>query len=240
MDISFWTQFNPKIEIAHTTKKYFNQYLYKLVVYAPGGRTIESKDIANTIEHRKVWDKDMNHFGWWGRKTRDLEDADIAFLEHIRQLKQDQTINKRIRVEEPWIQIYTESEDDLVEIVDQEPGLFKKYAHGLAGPEDSYIAEILNSGAIIKKTDNGYRYKVILKDGFYSQEVRGQLYNYFNTADKETVKITGGLSRALQSPGGYMWSLYFYANDLAIITFLNLISPGLVTNIHELVVPPTK
>ena len=239
MDTLYWTQFNPKIEIAHTTKKYFNQYLYKLVVYAPGGRTIDSKDIANAIEHRKVWDKDMNHFGWWGRRTRDLEDADIEFLEHIRRLKQDCNIKKRIRVEEPWIQIYAESEDALVDIINQEPILFKKYVHGLAGPENKETAEILNSGAIIKKVDNGYRYKVIIRDGFYSREVREQLWNYFNAAG-ESVKITAGFGRALQSPSGYMWSLYFYADDLSIITFINLISPGLITNIHELVIPPTK
>jgi len=241
MDISYWIQFNPKIEISHTTKKYFNRYLYKLVVYVPGGRAIDSKDIVGTIEHRKVWDRDLNHFGWWGRRTRDLEAADIDFLEHIKQLKQDRTINTRVRVEEPWIQIYTESEDDLVEIVDQSPVLFKKYTHGLSGPEDSATAEILNSGAIIKKTDNGYRYKIILKDGFYPIETKQQLCNYFDSAGKDTVKMTGGLRRALQSTtSGYMWSLYFYSNDLTMITFLNLISPGLVTNIHELVVPPTK
>lgn len=240
MDTLFWTQFNPKIELVNTTKKYFNQYLYKLVVHAPGGRAIDTKDIFASIEHRKIWDKDMNRFGWWGRKSRNLESADIDFLEIIKNLKQDRTTNKKIRVEEPFIQIYTETESDLIDIINSEPQMFKQHIRVIAGPANSTTADILNSGAIIKKSNNGYRYKVIIRDGFYAQGVRDQLWNYFNNANKEEIKFTAGLERSLRSNSGYMWSLYFYANDLSIITFINLISPGMVVNIHELVVVPDK
>ena len=113
MDISYWTQFKPKLTVEYTTKKYFNQYLYKLVVYAPCGRTIDSKrDIADHVENRKIWDRDINRFGHWGLRTaKDLDNTDIAFLEVLRTVKNCNPDRLKFRIEEPEIQIYAKDKN---------------------------------------------------------------------------------------------------------------------------------
>jgi hypothetical protein len=213
-----------------------------MVVYAPGGRVVNFPgDISNTIANRLIWDRDINYFGHWGMKTRLLKDADIAFLEHIRTVKQTSLPYIKIRVEEPYIQFYTETAEQLKDIVKENAKLFKKHIISVTGPTDSNAIDVLNSGAIIKRTGNGYKYKVMIRDGHYSAEVRTQLKNYFDSIDKEYVKITAGLDRYLQPMySGYMWNSYFYLNDLSIVTFINLISPSFILNIHELVVIADK
>ena len=188
MDTSFWTNINPKIEIVPTTKKYYNQYLYKLVVRAPGGRSIETNgSISDHIENRKVWDRQINQFGWWGRNNKELELADTEFLNIIRDIKNNSSIKLKVRIEEP------------------------------------------------------YRYKIMIRDGRIPLETKNSILNYLNGLGPEHVRIPRNLQQTLENnKHGYIWGCYFYANELSDITFLSLIAPELISNIHELVVLTNK
>ena len=243
MDTLFWTQCNPNVAIDYTTKKYFGRYLYKIVVYAPAGRLIDSKDsLDQALEHRRHIVKNINYGGYWGmRRNRDLDRADIAFLEKLRNFRHDKSLNIKLRVEEPRIQIYCNSEDELKDLVNAHFSQTEKfYIESFSGPESAYSENLLNSGAIIRRTDIGYRYKVIIKDGRYSSEVKSQLLSYLKNVGNEQVKLpTTGLEMLSKSTG-FIWNLYFYTNDLNVITFINLISPGIVSNSHELVIATHK
>jgi hypothetical protein len=116
----------------------------------------------------------------------------------------------------------------------------KQYVRSISGPADQAAESVLNAGAIIRKENNGYRYKIILKDGRYTAEIKQNLLAYLENQGPEQVQISSSARVMLSKSTGYVWNLYFYSNDVNTITFLNLISPGIVSNYHELVVLSNK
>jgi hypothetical protein len=242
MDTSFWIQCNPKITVDHTTKKFYGKFLYKLVVYCPAGRLIDAKgSMPDALEHRRTVAKNINHGGWWGRRNTDLENADVEFLTMLKDVRHDQGMGIKLRVEEPMIQIYADSESALQTFVNTHfLGNQKNYVRSISGPMDSEAEAVLNSGAIIRKENNGYRYKIILKDGRYTAGIKQSLLAYLENQGPEQVQLSSSARVMLSKSTGYVWNLYFYSNDVGVITFLNLISPGIVSNYHELVVLSNK
>lgn len=243
MDTSFWIQCNPKTTVEHTTKKYFGQYLYKLVVYCPAGRLIDSKGaMTDALEHRKQVTKHINHAGWWGnRLNKDLINADVEFLTMLREIRLDRSLGLKLRVEEPMIQIYAKSDMDLQNLVNAHFSTGQRqYVRAIAGPKDTDAEAVLNSGAIIRRENNGYRYKIILKDGRYSPAIKQNLLQYLENQGPEQVRLSKTAKEMLSKSTSFVWNLYFYSNDVNVTTFLNLISPGIVSNYHELVVLDNK
>jgi hypothetical protein len=212
-----------------------------MVVYCPVGRAIDDKNsVERAVEHRRIISKNVG--GWWGQRlSLGLENANIKMLNYMRVIRQQKLPGIKMRIEEPRIQFYAETEEQLLNIVQTyiDSG-DHQHIESIAGPKDTESEVILNSGGIIRKRDIGYTHKVILKDGKYPQEVRTGLLNYLNNLGKETAKIPDGLLKMLGNQSGFIWSAYFYVNDPSIVTFVNLMYPTLVSNIHELVVAPTK
>jgi hypothetical protein len=239
MDTSAWIQYNPNITVEHTTKKYYNKYLYKIVVYCPAGRLIDSKrPMPDELEHRKSVYKHINQSGWWGhRHNKDLDNADIPLLETLRDLRRTSgTTGIKLRVEEPRVQIYAATETELIELVNTHLLLYVSNIESVAGPANDEAANILNSGAIIRKTDNGYTHKIILRDGKYGAEVKEIMLNYLHSLQIEQVGVPDSCRQMFSKSSSYVWNCYIYTNDPSITTFLNLIQPGIVSNCHELVV----
>lgn len=237
MDTLFWTRCSPNITVEHTTKKYYGKYLYKIVVYCPAGRLVDAKGpMDKELEHRKSIYKHINQSGWWGhRHNRDLDNADIPLLETLRTIRKT-VAGIKLRVEEPRIQIYANDENDLIQLVNDHLKPFSKNIEAISGPSDDQAAAVLNSGAIIRKTDNGYTHKVILRDGRYGSEIKETILNYLDNLHIETVGIPKSCREMFGKSSSYVWNCYFYTNDPSVTTFLNLIQPGLVSNCHELVV----
>jgi len=243
MDTSFWIQCNPNLTIEHTTKKYFGKFLYKLVVYCPAGRLIDSKGpMSDALIHRRNIAKNVNYGGWWGRKiNKDLDHADVEFLNMLRDIRHDRSSGLKLRVEEPLIQIYADSNQSLQNFINTHfSAEQKKYVQSVSGPKDDNAADILNSGAIIRREHNGYRYKILLKDGRYTPAVKHSLLQYLDNQGPEQVQLSRVSREMLSKTTSFVWNFYFYCNDTSIITFLNLISPGIVSNCHELVVLENK
>lgn len=237
MDTSFWIRCNPKVTVEHTVKKFYGKFLYKIVVYCPAGRLVDAKGtMPDALEHRKNIYKHINHSGWWGhRHNRDLDHADIQLLETMRGIRRSNSSIK-LRVEEPRIQIYAASEDELVNLVLDHLQPFVKNIESVAGPANEEAVDVLNSGAIIRKTDNGYSHKVILRDGRYGPEVKDTVLQYLDSLQIEIVGVPASCRNMFTKSTSYVWNCYFYTNDPSVTTFLNLIQPGIVSNIHELVV----
>lgn len=244
MDTSFWIRFNPKITVEHTVKKYFGKYLYRLVVYAPAGRLIESKSsMADALTHRLSITKSINYGGYWGNngywasRNKDIDNADIEFLDCIRDIKHDKPAGIKMRVEEPRVQIYADTETALQDVVAQ---YFKpehyQYIESVSGPADADAETLLNAGAIIRRKDNGYRYKILLRDGRYGAQVKSQLLQYLTGLELDQVLIPKSMIDTLEGKSAYTWNLYFYSNDLSLNTFISLINPDLILNHHELIV----
>ena len=65
---------------------------------------------------------------------------------------------------------------------------------------------------------------------------RSQLLGYLESLGLDEAKISTGVKSMLSSSYDGFWSTWFYANDEKIVTFLELIRPGIVLNIHPIVV----
>jgi len=239
MDTLFWIQCNPKISVEHTAKKYFGKYLYRLVLYAPASRLIHSKgSIEQDLQYRRTF----NHGGSWRYKNfaNSADNANVEFLEKMRDVKHDKSLNVKLRAEEPRIQVYANNEQDLKDITTTYLFNYHTQIETISGPEDSAAEQILNSGAILKKNDLGYRYKVILKDGRYDTKIKQQLVEYLDNMGRDLVRIPRGTYDMLSKPTSYMWNCYFYSNDERINVFVDLMIPGIISNCHELVIKPHK
>jgi hypothetical protein len=235
MNRKFWTNYNPHIIIEDTAKKYFGRYLYKIVLRAPGGRLIDSKgSIEEALEHRREINKNINR--WWSRgNINDLDKADVALLTTLRELRHSSLL--KMRIEEPRVQIYAATEKELENLViDHLRDFPHSYIEAVSGPKDTQAEKILNSGAIIKKTDIGYRYKVVIRDGRYGSDIKTSILQYLQKLDKDQVHLSKGGENMLSNKSNYVWNLFFHCNDLSICTFLELIQPGLILNSHEIIV----
>jgi hypothetical protein len=155
----------------------------------------------------------------------------------LRDIKHDKPAGIKLRVEEPRVQIYADSEAKLQDLVKTyfDPSHFN-YIESFSGPADSAAEAVLNNGAIIRKKDNGYRYKVLFRDGRYGAEVKKQLLGYLLNLDQATIGIPKSTIDMLENHSSYIWNLYFYSNDLSLNTFIALINPALILNHHELIV----
>jgi hypothetical protein len=208
------------------------------VVYAPGGRCIGYKctSIKDAVTHRKNMAQVYNYAGSWRDRYdhKQLTNINIDFLEKIKQIKQDFKQDLRIRIEEPYINLYTDSIDTLKEIVGRFNAAESKYIESINYPASKEIADLLNAGSILTKTSNDYSHKVFLRDGRYAPETKLQILNYLDGLG-DIVKLSPGSRDMLSKPYPSIWGVFFYTNDPNIIAFLALISPAIILNIHELV-----
>jgi hypothetical protein len=242
MDISSWIQFNPKITVDHTRKKFFGKYLYKIVLYAPAGRLVDGKrSLEIDLEHRLGIAQHISQSWWHQRANKDIDKVDLGLLEKIKILRSNCPTGIKLRIEEPRIQIYANTEQQLIDIMQLQIGSqYYNYIESISGPADADAEELLNSGAIIRKKDTGYQYKVILRDGRYGQEVKQNMLQYLQNLDETTVHLPKGCRDMLSTSNSYAWNLYFLTNDPQVTSFLSLIQPGIVSNIHELVILQNK
>jgi hypothetical protein len=230
-------QLNPEVKILHTTKKFYDQYLCKILIYAPGGRSmLRSGDIAEHLEWRSMLQGRMGGaIGWLLLRGSDLENASPAFLDVLRTLKKNSSLNLKFRIEEPHVQIYAETPRDLKTVMGQLVG-YHNYVKSVCLPESDLAEEVLNSGKIIRRADTGYQYKITLRDGHrYDAQTLVALKSFLE-AQGDEVRVSEAMMRKLSKTHGFLYSCYFYARDPVIVNFINLIHPDLVANIHELVV----
>jgi hypothetical protein len=241
MDTLFWTQFNSEVTIKPVTKKYFSLYLYKLSVYAPAGRVIEKnwQNIDEALARRKeIADRNIHWGGSWFRAGSSTNGADPVFLSLLGRLRHE-TENVRFRIEEPYVSIYAQSEQELKDLVTNNFNSDQlKYIRDVFGPTSADAELALNSGAIIRKQESGYKYKVIIRDGKYSQEVKEALYNYLMNSGETS--LSKGCQEQLIKSFSYIWNVFFYTNDPDIVHFINLIAPNSIANIHELIILADK
>ncbi len=237
MDTSFWTKLSPNIIREATTKQYFGRYLHKLVLEVPGGRAINVKgneSIAIYLQERMATQRTYNYAGSWGNyKLNELHQAVPDQLDALRDIKDRYRNDVKFRVEEPWMQIYAETEDMLKVIAASfEPDLQKKIR--IVGSPAAGTENLLREGKIlVNGNKTPYKYKILMRDGTYPIDIKTRVLEYL-TNDEVGCKVSKGTERMFTNNSTYIWGCFFYTNDLRVITFLKLLCPDLVGKIHEL------
>ena len=135
------------------------------------------------------------------------------------------------------IQFYSDSQDTLKEIAHEftYPHDYRSCVKEINGPESVEQAEILLTGAIIRRNTPDYRYKVVLRDGRYTIDIKKQVLAYLENLGDQ-IRITPKCQEMLASPYVHCWGVFFYTDDPDLTIMLRMIAPDLVGNIHELIV----
>lgn len=250
MDTSRWIQLNSNVQFHKTRKLFYNKYLYRISFRLPGASIIKynktPEQIENKIELRKKWDDQFKNPDF--EKLHRIYPSILSLpkpkyfsnqivIEQLQWWADTLEKNSSIiyRVEEPKISVYGGDADELFDIFKDEP-LLPDSLLDVCLPSSSEAEEALSKGNIIVKHVIGYTHKVILKDAVLSithkkLESRKNVLEYLESLGEE-IKIPQYTKHALKNA----WSTqsYFYCKDPKIVTFLELISPGIVANIFEL------
>lgn len=234
-----WTALNPTCKVKSTTKKYFNKYLFKAVLYLPGGRIIRKDDssrlsINQLVELRKrVYESNkMGYFspGWWSRSsTRHIADIKVLQLEYWHNVIRENNQNIKYRIEEPWMQLYCNDEQMLYDVVKGDPTSCIEFFK----PESEETKQALEANELILRTPIDYNFRVYLKEGYkMNSNIRHSITQYLEGLGDD-VKVTRSLWKSLETRL-YFAGGYFYVKDVNVTTFLNLIAPGIIAGIFKL------
>ena len=194
-------------------------------------------DLGLALNHRQQTQRHPNYGGSWGYGAwhqQQVKDARVSQLEIVRSIKLDYKDNIKVRVEEPWVQFYAETEDELKVIATRFDDVCNSRLVSISVPFNDSQAATLRAGDIIVSKDTGFEYKVHIRDGLYSPETKAQLLAYFDSLGDE-VRLSKGTRKQLEGPLGYIWGLFFYVKDPKTLTFISLIHPTFIRKIHKLV-----
>ena len=196
--------------------------------------------MSEAVEHRRAHARSYNWAGSWlhgHHRGNSLQQTDTNLLTIARNIKNQYGNTIRIRVEEPTVQFYADNQETLKDIAREftYPGDYRSQVKEVNGPESAEQADLLLSGAIIRRNVPDYRYKVVLRDGRYSVEIKRQVLAYLENLGDQ-IRITPKCREMLASPYIHCWGVFFYTDDPDLTIMLRMIAPDLVGNIHELIV----
>ena len=165
------------------------------------------------------------------RRNNMLIGANVSQLEYFKKIILEHEGQIKIRIEEPTLTIYSDNESLLLNIADPEKAAVTEFHR----PSGTAAVAALNRGECIVKTATDYTHKVVFKELAIGAESKANIYNYL-TGLGDIVKMTKGCERNLRENRFWFTSSYFYTKDESILTFLNLIAPGVVAGIYKLTV----
>lgn len=203
-------------------------------VYCPGGRSLDSNDIKQSILNRQLSTKQFNYGGSWIRNNRYLNDADIDQLGVVKDIALLDGI--KVRIEEPYVSFYADSEQDLKNLLEMFEPRSRERLKTICVPKDQRHIELLKENKILKTSRRiNYNFKVTLKDGRLNIDRKLNILNYLNSLG-DIVYLPPASIRMLENTYTGFWGVYYYTNDISINTFVSLIQPGIVANVHEIVI----
>lgn len=235
MDTSFWKNLSPNIDVAQSSKQFYNQYYFRLDIHAPGCKSIRSQDVTEDIERRRQWVRDYRRQGsWWNKQLANyLKEADVGFLYSLKDLYYEYP-DVKIRTEEPKVSVYATDETTCKSIAKMiDPG-YRFNLKSITGPANEEIKALLDKNIILVKTPPKYRYRVWLREKQFDYDVRLQVLAYLDSLG-DLVRMSAHSRDTLEKQHNWIWGANFYTNDQHVATFLTLIQPDLIREVAELV-----
>ena len=234
-----WNNISDCVRIVSTTKKFYNQHLYKIVVYCPAARIILDKPRRGTLadalaRREQALSKFMHYNTLRGGARQHISYAALEQLKYFEHVKNSHSNTIRIRVEEPAISIYSNDESTLYQIAQDSP--FPDRIREIHRPDNLAAEQALNQGHILIKKDTNFMFKVVLRESNNADSANKQsLVDYlYNLSLDDEVSFSKSLIRNLNAKRTWFPGGYFYAKDEKICTFINLICPGMLSGIFKL------
>ena len=235
MDTSYWKTLSPNIKLLESNKQFYNQYYFRLDIYAPGCKSIKCSDIALDVIKRSEWVRAYRRQGsWWNKQlAKYLKEADVGFLYSLRDIYYEYP-EVKIRTEEPKISVYATDElviQSVAKAIDQD---HRDKLISLTGPANEQTKAILDKHMILVKKAPKFKYRVWLREKQFDFGVRQQVLAYLDSLG-DLVRINNHSRDNLTKEHNWIWGSNFYTNDRHVATFLSLIHPDLIREVSELV-----
>ena len=258
MDLLSWINSNPTCKLRPTRKRYYERFLYRVRIYAPFARVLRrtytetpeasiwsliDRDVTNRKEKLKQQIHLYMSSYWAHRAARDIDDCYIDQLEYLYRKLRALSAKIKLRVEEPYIEVYADDEDTILDLVKNMPECRTRVMDIHRPASDTDRDSILRGE--IYRPKSQYDYQVNLRTLLLSTAKRTQIYEYLSGVG-DLVKMTPGLIDTLTRPrythSDNMWiyQSYFYTSDTSVCTFLNLIEPQLIHKILKIAKTPAK
>ncbi len=222
MDLLFLKTLNPTLNLVETKHLFFNKYLYRIKINAPGVRRhiYYKGDIYNIITNLSSDVVYTTPLSWQSPVNHNLNNCLYSLL-----LK---NTNLKHRIEHPYLTFYTVTEQDLNNIVAElQKQKFIDYIIEICAPNKNNIDALKNDVILVKKIPSQYRVKVVIKGSIGSEEYtekRRHLSNYLYNLGDEIYRHNLNLTKDRY----YYNSTYFYCTDEKIVTLLKLTYPDLI------------
>ena len=243
MNTPAWTSNFPAAKIQDTKKKFYDRYVFCLEYSCPGGKIINEAKSASDMDVLEAINKRINRDAvtrqwrssnnWYRTRLLTHDDVDQDQIFELVNLRFADNPRIRVRIEEPHVRIYCDSEEELYQLANEQFGRFRERLCSIYRPSSAGRLEQITDGCIVMKTDIGYRYKFIMRDGRYGMENKQALLKYLDQLG-DLVKLSTMARRNLHG-GDFMYRVWFYSNEFDIKTMVDLIVPGGVSKIHTIV-----
>jgi hypothetical protein len=227
---------NPKIRIQNVNKRFYSQYYYKLEIKITGSGFLRYPDltIEAQADKRKYYNDNRTvNFGgsWRYNRSSDPTDQDILILNKIKTAQQKYP-DLRIRVEEPMLQVYSETEKDLYKFAVDISYNDNQHMVCVNQPMTVEHMNLLKQGYTISSKPADFPIKVHVREGRYSLETKRHILTYLQNMPDE-VKLTKNFVESFSRKYESVWNCYFYIKDRSVLTMIALISPSLVRTTEE-------
>ena len=224
---------NPEIQLNNVNRRYYNKYYYKLEMGVVGSAFLRYPEltIERQIEMREGA-RSVSYGGSWRRRIQLPTPRDIELLEAIRKHKPDFENRIQFRVEEPYLQIYSDDEQTLYEFAVAVSGASTEHIKKIFRPKDDHCLDLLKQGYTISSVATQYPFKVSVREGRYNIQTKRQILSYLQSIP-ELVKLPDHFVSAMSKDFESIWNCYFYIQDRDICTMLALINPSFVRTIEE-------
>lgn len=231
-----WTKLNPTVRQVSVKKLFYNKYLYKIKVFCPGSRMLDAKNeaalVARLESRLEVNDRMYNYGGSWYMPTTSRalkEHGRLTQLFYFYNLRNNN--NLKIRIEEPHLSIYSNSQMDLYNIIQEcMPDRLLEVHY----PINDRASDILQRGHILVNLKESFEYKIVLKQMIFdSLNIKHSILDHLYNLDDQ-VRITARLKSNLNNMDHFFPGGYFYTKDDKIVTFINLICPNIISSIFKL------
>lgn len=252
---TYWEKLGIPIIPIH--KKFYSKYFYKIGLHLPySGDVIHpyKKGIVGDrllldIHKRRLWRDRMENRSLhiFERKSDYQTDLLLSFANFLT------TQNKpKIRVEEPIVDFYFETEESAMAFVDAMPADVKGTIASVFAPVTEQTKKILADGYVILQKPAEYRYLVTIREGRYQFTDTTKLLDYLLSVDAKVSALLQSKLRgehfnnhlkgrlygrawtpAIDGSSAYFSGIRFYLKNEADVSWLHLLWPSRIGKIQE-------
>jgi hypothetical protein len=232
MDTSLLIQLNPTAKIVPTKKLFYDHYAYKIKIYAPASTSLRYEAVRDYDAYIKKMIFNEAQFSIirgvkYSTKYEDLKNASPSQLANLKKLVDENKDIIKFRTEEPNFILYSND----VALLERVIAEYATHIIDVTLPNNENHLKLLNEGNVIKNEHNEFKYKFILGN-FYNMKNKSQLMNIIKSAGDD-VHLTDKTLKNISS--GYSYGGYMYANDNGVAMLFNMIQPGFVKKIYNMV-----